>query len=213
MKYQLLKEVLVLIEKFEEENSTINMHSNQVEGFKEWIAQQAVQPVVEPTWEGKEKGRSPESVISTLIVHMNRFAKNYSKAAIWGSDFSTQEEFIYLITLKSFGEMTKMELIKRNIHEKPVGIAIVNRLIKQGWIAQKDSQQDRRSKLINITEKGLQVLEGQMQNIRHATQIVSGDLTHLEKMELIRLLNKLSDFHQAIYEKNIAPDRLLDELK
>ncbi|QIH32642.1 MarR family transcriptional regulator [Sphingobacterium sp. DR205] len=213
MKYQLLKEVLVLIEKFEEENSTINMYSNQVEGFKEWIAQQAVQPVVEPTWEGKEKGRSPESVISTLIVHMNRFAKNYSKAAIWGSDFSTQEEFIYLITLKSFGEMTKMELIKRNIHEKPVGIAIVNRLIKQGWIAQKDSQQDRRSKLINITEKGLQVLEGQMQNIRHATQIVSGDLNHLEKMELIRLLNKLSDFHQAIYEKNIAPDRLLDELK
>lgn len=213
MKYQLLKEVLVLIEKFEEENSTINMYSNQVEGFKEWIAKQAVQPVVEPTWEGKEKGRSPESVISTLIVHMNRFAKNYSKAAIWGSDFSTQDEFIYLITLKSFGEMTKMELIKRNIHEKPVGIAIVNRLIKQGWIAQKDSQQDRRSKLINITEKGLQVLEGQMQNIRHATQIVSGDLTHLEKMELIRLLNKLSDFHQAIYEKNFAPDRLLDELK
>ncbi|WP_104383036.1 MarR family winged helix-turn-helix transcriptional regulator [Sphingobacterium sp. HMA12] len=212
MKYQLLKEVLVLIEKFEEENST-NRHSNQVEGFKEWIAKQVAQPVVEPTWEGKEKGRSPESVISTLIVHMNRFAKSYSKAAIWGSDFSTQEEFIYLITLKSFGEMTKMELIKRNIHEKPVGIAIVNRLIKQEWIAQKDSQQDRRSKVINITEKGLQVLEGQMQNIRHATQIVSGDLTHLEKMELIRLLNKLSDFHQVIYEKNFAPDRLLDELK
>ncbi|RKO68434.1 MarR family transcriptional regulator [Sphingobacterium puteale] len=213
MKYQLLKEVLVLIEKFEEENLTIHMYSNQVEGFKEWIAKQVIQPVEEPTWEGKEKGRSPESVISTLIVHMNRFAKSYSKAAIWGSDFSTQEEFIYLITLKSFGEMTKMELIKRNIHEKPVGIAIVNRLIKQGWIAQKDSQQDRRSKLINITEKGLQVLEGQMQNIRRATQIVSGDLTHLEKMELIRLLNKLSDFHQAIYEKNFAPDRLLDELK
>ncbi|WP_433902598.1 MarR family winged helix-turn-helix transcriptional regulator [Sphingobacterium puteale] len=213
MKYQLLKEVLVLIEKFEEENLTIHMYSNQVEGFKEWIAKQVIQPVEEPTWEGKEKGRSPESVISTLIVHMNRFAKSYSKAAIWGSDFSTQEEFIYLITLKSFGEMTKMELIKRNIHEKPVGIAIVNRLIKQRWIAQKDSQQDRRSKLINITEKGLQVLEGQMQNIRRATQIVSGDLTHLEKMELIRLLNKLSDFHQAIYEKNFAPDRLLDELK
>jgi hypothetical protein len=61
----------------------------------------------------KENGRSPESVISTLLVHMNRYAKTYSKSAIAGSGFNTQEEFIYLINLKAFGSMTKMELIKK----------------------------------------------------------------------------------------------------
>lgn len=212
MKYRLLKEILNLVEQFEDENSE-KRYTDDVEGFKTWIADELLGESIEPDWEGKEKGRSPESVISTLLVHMNRFAKSYSKAAISGSDFSTQEEFIYLITLRSFGEMTKMELIKRNIHEKPVGMAIINRLIKQDWIAQHDSEFDKRSKLINITEKGLAALDGQMEKIRHATKIVSADLTHAEKIELIGLLNKMSNFHQVIYERNIAPEKLLEEIK
>jgi len=212
MKYKLLKEVLTLVERFEDENLEMK-YTSDVEGFKTWIADEFFGRSLEPDWEGKENGRSPESVISTLLVHMNRFAKSYSKAAIAGSDFSTQEEFIYLITLRSFGEMTKMELIKRNIHEKSVGMAIINRLLKQGWIVQHDSAYDKRSKLINITEKGLSALDARMGKIRQATQVVSADLTHAEKIELIGLLNKLNNFHQVIYERNIAPEKLLEEIK
>ncbi|QQT54490.1 MarR family transcriptional regulator [Sphingobacterium multivorum] len=212
MKYQLLKEIIVLVEEFEQENVD-GIYSTDADGFKRWVVAKETDVLVEPEWDGKENGRSPESVISTLIVHMNRFAKSYSKAAIWESDFSTQEEFIYLITLRSFGEMTKMELIRRNIHEKPAGMAIINRLIKQGWIGQQDSEQDRRSKVLYITENGLSALDRQMGKIRHATQIVSGDLTYNEKITLISLLDKLSKFHQLIYDSNIAPDKLLEQVK
>ncbi|MDF2475269.1 MAG: MarR family transcriptional regulator [Sphingobacterium sp.] len=210
MKYKLLQQILPLIELFEDENKN-GSYSNDTEGFKRWVVSKQSGLFAEPEWEGKENGRSPESVISTLIVHMNRFAKSYSKAAIWGSAFSTQEEFIYLITLKSFGEMTKMQLIKRNIHEKPVGMAIINRLIKQGWISQDDSEMDKRSKVIHLTSAGSKVLDQQMEKIRHATQLVSGDLAYHEKILLINLLNKLKDFHQLIYDKNIATNKLLDE--
>jgi len=212
MKYQLLKEIIVLVEEFEQENAD-GIYSTDADGFKRWIVTKETDVLVEPNWDGKENGRSPESVISTLIVHMNRFAKSYSKAAIWESDFSTQEEFIYLITLRSFGEMTKMELIRRNIHEKPAGMAIINRLIKQRWIGQQDSKLDRRSKVLYITEDGLSALDRQMGKIRHATQIVSGDLTYSEKITLISLLNKLSKFHQLIYDRNISPEKLLEQVK
>ncbi len=141
---------------------------------------------------------------------MNRFAKNYSKAAISGSEFSTQEDFIYLINLKAFGEMTKMELIKKNVHEKPVGILIINRLITKGWVVQEESKKDKRSKVIAITNEGLQVLESQMGKIRKATNMVTGNLTETEKTELIRLLSKLNDFHKPIYEMNLDPENLLD---
>ncbi|MNJ96360.1 HTH-type transcriptional repressor NicR [compost metagenome] len=212
MKYQLLKEIIALVEEFEQENVD-GIYSTDADGFKRWIVTRETDALVEPNWDGKENGRSPESVISTLIVHMNRFAKSYSKAAIWESDFSTQEEFIYLITLRSFGEMTKMELIRRNIHEKPAGMAIINRLIKQRWIGQQDSKLDRRSKVLYITEDGLSVLDRQMGKIRHATQIVSGDLTYREKITLISLLDKLSKFHQLIYDRNISPEKLLEQVK
>lgn len=211
MDYKLLKDIIDLLKEFKTENDITHRFDVSVDGFKNWISSNNQLIDSEPDWEGKENGRSAESVINTLILHMNRYAKSYSKSAIFGSDFSTQEDFIYLINLKAFGEMSKMELIKKNVHEKPVGMQIINRLISQGWIEQSNSFIDKRSKVISITSKGLLALENQMSKIRKATEIVTGDLTHSEKMELIRLLKKLNDFHQPIYDKNIETEHLLNE--
>ena len=211
MNYGLIKDILDLVQEFEIETNNNNHFETTVEGFKNWISTNNNTIVNEPNWEGKENGRSAESVINTLIVHMNRYAKSYSKSAIVGSDFSTQEDFIYLINLKAFGEMSKMDLIKKNVHEKPVGMQIINRLINQGWIEQRNSKTDKRSKVISISETGLQALGNQMDKIRQATSIVTGNLSQNEKMELIRLLNKLDDFHQQIYDRNFETENLLEE--
>lgn len=213
MNYNLIKDVLDLVEQFEVQANQTSHSKNSIEDFKRWVSVNYERESVadEPNWEGKENGRSSESVINTLIVHMNRYAKSYSKSAIYGSDFSTQEDFIYLINLKAFGEMTKMDLIKKNVHEKPAGMQIINRLITQGWVNQTDSEIDKRSKVLKINNKGIEVLEKQMDKIRKATKIVTGDLTHNEKMELIRLLNKLNDFHQSIYDKNIETENLIEQ--
>lgn len=207
MKYDLVKNVIDLVAEFELQNQT-NKYTNDMEGFKKWMSQQQV-PVA--TWEGQAQGRSADSVISTLLVHMNRFAKNYAKAAILGSDFTTQEDFIYLINLKAFGKMSKIDLIKKNVHDKPVGTLIINRLLAKNWITQEDSDFDKRSKIINITPKGLDVLEQQMGKIRQATSIVSANLSETEKIELINLLNKLNDFHANIYQQNIELENLLEQ--
>ena len=211
MNYGLIKDVLDLVQEFEIETNNNNHFETSVEGFKNWISTNNNTIVNEPNWEGKENGRSAESVINTMIVHLNRYAKSYSKSAIFGSNFSTQEDFIYLINLKAFGEMSKMDLIKKNVHEKPVGMQIINRLINQGWIEQRNSKTDKRSKVISISETGLQALGNQMDKIRQATSIVTGNLSQNEKMELIRLLNKLDDFHQPIYDRNIETEDLLRE--
>lgn len=211
MNYQLLKEVLDLVEEFEHQNSK-NTYNNDVEGFKQWIAVTNTPDVdqLPIKWEGKDKGRSAESIISTLLVHMNRFAKNYSKAAMKHSEFSTQDEFIYLINLRAFGEMTKMDLIKKNRHDKPAGMQIINRLIHQGWVVQTDSEKDRRSKLISITTRGIETLEANMDKIRQATAIICGNLNNNEKNQLIYLLQKLENFHVSIYEKDLDKENLLD---
>lgn len=211
MNYKLLKDAINLLEDFEA--NRVAKYKDDINGFKLWIADQLTGPKKkpeEPDWEGKENGRSAESVISTLLVHLNRYARIYSKAALHDSDFSTQEEFIYLINLKAFGAMTKMELIKKNIQEKPVGMQIIDRLINHGWIKQSDSKADKRSKVITLTKAGLTALEKQMVNIRRATRIVAGDLSHHEKMELIRLLHKLDRFHHPIYTRGVESSQLLD---
>ncbi|KKX52345.1 hypothetical protein [Sphingobacterium sp. IITKGP-BTPF85] len=132
MNYNLLRDTIELLENFEKYKQENGGYSEDSEGFQQFIVDNYKSvATIEPDWEGKENGRNPDSVINTLIVQMNRFAKTYSKAAIHESDFSTQEDFIYLINLKVFGPMIKMELIKRNIHDKPFGMQIINRLIHQ----------------------------------------------------------------------------------
>ncbi|MBE8721144.1 MarR family winged helix-turn-helix transcriptional regulator [Sphingobacterium pedocola] len=211
MKYRLVKDVINLVERFENESIVDKDAPVGIEDFIAWVVENNTElPQKNPQWEGKENGRSPESALSTLLVQLNRYAKSYSKSAIAGSDFSTQEEFIYLINLRAFGGMSKMQLIQRNIHEKPYGIQIINRLLAQGWIEQADSLADKRSKIISITEAGNLALERQMAKIRQATSVVSGNLSTSEKMELIHLLNKLVDFHQPIYEQNLGTNQLLE---
>ncbi|WP_172279157.1 MarR family winged helix-turn-helix transcriptional regulator [Chryseobacterium sp. PTM-20240506] len=214
MNYTLIKDCIDLLQDFETEvRSNPDLYPDNIQGFKAWISAQGnmrSNPLEEPYWEGKENGRTPESAISTLLVHLNRYAKTYSKSAILDSEFSTQEDFIYLINLKAFGEMTKMALIKKNIHDKPVGMLIIARLLRQGLIEQTESEVDKRSKLIRITERGLSVLEKQMEKIRQATNIVAGNLNYNEKMELIRILNKLDRFHYPIFSRNIHSDQLIN---
>lgn len=210
MKYKLIKDVIGLLEEFETQENV----QHDIYGFKQWIADQHQQEAVALAidWEGKDKGRSAESVINTLIVHMNRYAKFYSKSAIYDSPFSTQEEFIFLINLKAFGAMTKMELIKKNIHDKPSGMQVINRLIANGWVIQEDSAIDKRSKVIQITPAGIAALDQQMDKIRDATKIVTGKLNDQEKNQLIYLLEKLNDFHNPIYNQNINSKDLLDRV-
>jgi DNA-binding MarR family transcriptional regulator len=105
-----------------------------------------------------------------------------------------------------------MELIKMNIQDKPTGMQIINRLIKQGWVEQTNSSKDKRSKVIEITPFGLETLEKHMDKIRKATKIVSGNLSGLEKLELISLLGKLTHFHQSIFLKNIETPELLNKV-
>lgn len=213
MNSNLIKDTIDLVQQFEYDNSD-GLYSKDIKGFKNWIYdQEQVKRQLEntePIWEGKENGRSAESAISTLLVHMNRYAKNYSKSAIANSGFSTQEDFIYLINLKAFGKMTKMQLIKKNVQDKPAGILIINRLIKNGWIRQIDSDNDKRSKILEITNEGISALDQQMDKIRTATRIVTGNLSYIEKLTLIKILDKLDHFHRPIFSKNINSSELLD---
>jgi MarR family transcriptional regulator, lower aerobic nicotinate degradation pathway regulator len=213
MNYKLVKDLIDLVNKFEDYGS--DKYSPNMEGFKNWIADthKKNDKEREPDWEGKKTGRSAESIIASNIVHMNRFGKHYFKAALHGSAFSTPDDVIYLITLKFNPSITKMELIRKNVHEKPAGIKIINRLIMQGWIKQTASKEDKRSKVLHMTNQGLQTLDILLVKIREATEIVSGDLNSYEKMQLIRLLSKLDHFHLDIYDQDFEVGDLLEAAK
>lgn len=196
--YNLINELVTLVKTYEERaaNPTEDLHA-----FRNWLnihfEDEQSSSVVEPDWTGKDNGRSADSVINTSLVHLYRYAKIHAKAAITDSAFSTPDEFIYLISLVSGGSMSKTELIKQNIHDKPAGSLIIKRLLDKGLIEQQSSDLDKRSRMVQVTPKGSDHLKQSMDKIRLASAYVTEPLSPKEKNDLITLLLKLEDFHQA----------------
>ncbi len=197
MYYNLITQVVDLIKVYEKEGGDSQIG---VQSFGHWLNNYVKknghleQP--QPDWEGKANGRSADSIINTSLVHLYRYARLQAKTAIANTTFSTPDDFIYLLNLTSFGSMTKTALIKLNVHEKSAGIQIVNRLIANGLVEQKEHDSDKRNRMIHITPKGTQLLEESIGNIRQASKNVTEPLSDQEKMDLIRLLTKLEDFHE-----------------
>jgi len=197
MYYELVADLVSLVKIYESEG---DKNSQDIQLFSKWLYEQYYvnnQPALsEPEWVGKANGRSADSVINTSLVHLYRYAKLHAKAAIINTSFSTPDEFIYLISLVSFGSMAKTALIKLNVHEKSAGIQIVNRLITNGLVEQAAVDSDKRNRMVNITSKGTQVLNDSMKKIKMATLNVTEPLSDKEKLELVRLLTKLENFHE-----------------
>lgn len=211
MNFDLIKEVVGLVQQFMEQNEDKVLYSKDLHGFTEWINASSTFSYEKenPDWVGKELGRSSDSVINTLLIRMGRYAKTYSRS-IGNSVFSSQDDFIYLISLKTRGAMSKMELIRHNVSEKSSGILIINRLILNGWAEQTTSHKDRRIKYIQITEKGIAILDEHMDEIRKASRVVVGNLNHSEQMMLIAILSKLDEFHDSFYRMQMDSNDLLD---
>jgi len=210
MNFDLIKAVVELVQQFMEQNEGKAVYSNDLHGFTEWINASHQPDLQDPGWIGKELGRSSDSIINTLLIRMNRYAKSYSRSAVGSSVFSSQDDFIFLISLKSMGAMSKMELIRHNVHEKSSGMLTVNRLLRNGWIEQTVSPKDKRIKNIKITQKGLAVLDDHMDEIRRVSRVVTGNLTHSEQMLLIAVLSKLDEFHNSFYRMNLETKDLVN---
>lgn len=146
-----------------------------------------------------------EEIDQEIIVHigrLNRYANLYLKESLKQTAFSTDMEFPFAAILHQNGPLSKMELIRKMVYEKSSGMQIINRLIEKKIFTQIDNPIDKRSKLIKITNKGEQEIFRAYNNAGPAAKVVSFPLNELEKKQLIKILNKLDDYHLNNYLDN-----------
>lgn len=140
-----------------------------------------------------------EIEIGKLVIYLNRYARLLIRKGLNSFPELVSEDFTYLYTLMTCESMTKIQLIEKNIHEKPTGLEVIKRLLKHKLIDERDDEKDKRSKRVFLTEKGRAAFfetQGQMGKV---SQLIAGRLTTAEKNQLFGLLKKLEDFHNPIF--------------
>lgn len=156
-------------------------------------------------------GESVESAASKYIIYLYRYAKGYGKKLLKDTPLSSIDDVPYLLMLLFSGPSTKMELIQANVHEKTTGMEILNRLLRLGLVEQQFNPEDKRSRKLSISPEGQKLMLNLMKGMDTLSAIVSGNLQSKERINLLKLLNKLNDFHLQVHQD--AKEKSLAEIE
>jgi len=206
--YQLIHQLINLVEQLEEENQGQEVSIQDFTGFLLNKVGDAAGGRVNNEVRFGENDTAALDIayqldnnISRLFVFMSRYAKFYIKKALEGTQLQTPEDFTALAILLTHNHLSKSELISHNLQEKTSGTEVIRRLVTSGLVRQWDDTKDKRSKHIAITDKGKELLYQVFVHTNYVGQIITGKLTVAEKFTLQYLLQKLENFHLEHYEK------------
>ncbi|MCX2484970.1 MarR family winged helix-turn-helix transcriptional regulator [Pedobacter sp. MR2016-24] len=206
--YQLVHQLLTLVEQMEEEHHGDEISLQDFAGFLvSHVGNAATTAATEDIRFGQQEDNAQEIAyqldnnIARLFVYMSRYAKSYIKKVLDGTPLQTAEDFTGLAILLTHDHLSKTELISHNLQEKTSGSEVIRRLIAAGLVRQWDSLADKRSKQIGITDEGKELLYRVFKDMNHVGKMITGKLTVSEKLTLQYLLQKLEDFHYAHYQK------------
>lgn len=206
--YKLVHQLLNLVEQFEKDNASAEMSMQGFAGFLVNHLEKDTSAVTAPDVRfGKNEQQAQhlayqiDNSIARLFIYMSRYAKSYVKKALDGTPLQTAEDFTCLAILLTHDNMSKGDLISRNLQEKTSGTEVIRRLINADLVKQWDDDKDKRGKRISITETGKQLLYKVFGDMDLVGQIITGDLSLSEKLVLQHLLQKLESFHYKQHEQ------------
>ncbi|WP_294236926.1 MarR family winged helix-turn-helix transcriptional regulator [uncultured Chryseobacterium sp.] len=147
-----------------------------------------------------------ENEICKQVLLLGRYSKQAIRRGLKDFPELANEEFTYLYRLKDEPNLTKMQLIERNGHEKQTGTQIIKRLLESGMMSEKNDEKDKRSKRLNLTAKGEKAFHHSVDRVNITSKFLSGQLDNKEKETLLGLLKKLNEFHGHFYREDKTSD-------
>ena len=204
MDYDFLRKLIDVAEEFEHDQQSLQPKT--IETFSEWLSAKTPKLTAQPI--------ETEVGIGQLVGLMYRYAKNYTKKALKNTPFQTLDEFTYMASLME-SPLSKTQVIERHAQEKTTGMAIIQRLVRKGWVSESANEADGRSQIIQLTDSGSQILRGGFFEMGKVSRIVEADLKGDEKEMLIQILTKLDAFHRTVYdhEKTTDLDTIIEKYK
>lgn len=119
----------------------------------------------------------------------------YMRAALKELGMQIPEGYPFLATLHFMGPMRRTDLINFTLTELSTGSEILNRLKKQGWIAEQQDETDKRVKMVSISEKGRKILIPCLEKAGLIRAFMFKDLSEADRKTCATLLEPVEAIH------------------
>jgi len=151
--------------------------------------------------------------LSKLLGRIGGVINIYARLAIQKTELKRMEEFLFLNVIKWNKEMRKTDAINYNMLELSTGIDILNRMVEDQLITERVDDNDKRSKLLKVTNKGEQMLFQCYRQLSKMSDVLFNDLPEDDKKLCIQLLKGIEIKHskQVIEYKNKDLDKVYEE--
>ncbi|MEO1052513.1 MAG: winged helix DNA-binding protein [Bacteroidota bacterium] len=200
-----------------------------VKSFSQWLYHQKNNDSPEPTTEEGSKGfdevfeervRLEEGETGAIDLEMSigvlwgrliRFTHLLTKRTFKDVPIRSFEDFGILRYVQYLKSPTKSELVELSLLEASTCFEVIKRLIKLELLTEKVDDNDKRSRRVELTTKGQQLIDQLMPAIDLTAKLTVGDLSKEEKLLTVQIFRKLDAFHSKIHKDH--PEESLEELK
>ncbi len=138
--------------------------------------------------------------ISHLWGQLERYKHNLVKKAFKDLPIKTVDEFGFLSFVEERKNPKKADYIKCSLLETTTSFEMMKRMYKLGLINEEIDKDDKRSKRIQLTEKGQIVLEQARIKINQVNLITLGDLSPRKKDTVLEIFSYLNAFQQKVHK-------------
>ncbi|SFE07827.1 transcriptional regulator, MarR family [Chitinophaga sp. CF118] len=143
-----------------------------------------------------------DGLLLKIIGRIHKLNASYANMALKETDLNQIEEFGVLLTIQQEKNPKKTEVIYANLFELSSGTDMLNRLKNRGLIEEYDDIEDKRSKRIELTAKGVKAIEGSYLRIKKMATMMLHDLTNDDKELCIQLLKNVEIKFSALWQKH-----------
>jgi DNA-binding MarR family transcriptional regulator len=193
MKLTIIRQFLDWLEEYEAEIGGVDRLTKAE--FAQWLLKEPEEGI-----SGEEEVYT-DMYISSYLGYLQKFITIYARRIFRQSDIYSLDDYSFMVSLYPRNEMKKTELIQTNAMEKSSGTEVIKRMLKRGQLEEFAHPDDRRAKMVMLTDKGRADLEGVQLSMQRLTRLIGGNLETAEKVQFLQLLKKLNFFHREVFEQ------------
>ena len=133
----------------------------------------------------------PNQILPKIMDRITKISMVYITDLLKSIDIGTFDEFLYLNNIQHLEKPRKIDVINNNFNELSSGLLILERLKKKGLLTENADPNDKRSKLLALTPKGLKKLKACYELLGKVNQVIFRDMQEDDILLCIQLLKPI----------------------
>lgn len=221
-KYTILKQLLDLYEDYEESSKNLD-----VLDFAHWIINRlheepdlnksVFRNITDSSFPFKNQMDEKLRFLE-VTARITRYHEFYIRKFLKDMIINTRLEFLFLQCVDIMDKAKKTDLINIFHLEYTTGMDTIRRLVNNGLLKEVQNENDKRIKLLIMTDAGKSVYEQSKKRIQDESSLFFTAINDNKWRKALPVLEQIDDFHNSVYQKHSNKttaelSNLMDSLK